>query len=101
MPIAMKPAVKGRFDHIAREPRVLADDGAVTVIAAQKMARRGHAYPERRLGGHGFHVGGAADAVGSEQLSGHDIPLGVPRAQPGPGPSPDRLIPKPVCRRNG
>ncbi len=72
--------------------------GAVTVIAAQEVPRRRHADPKRRLGGHRFAIGGAADAVGSKERSGHDLPLGV---QPVPGSLLGWLIPKPVCHGQG
>ncbi len=38
MPMAMKPGGQRRLEHIAREPRVLADDDEVAVIAAPQHA---------------------------------------------------------------
>ena len=34
MPMAMKPDGQRRLEHVAREPRVLADDDEMAVIAA-------------------------------------------------------------------
>ena len=42
-----------RFDHVAGEPRVLADDDAMPVGAVGEQLARGHADLERDLRGHG------------------------------------------------
>ncbi len=65
---------QGRLDHVAREPRVLADHHAVRAPAAvgEQLAGR-HADAERDLRGHGQPVGEAADAVGAEVLARHGM----------------------------
>src|SRR5262249_55608478 len=59
-----------RLDHVAGQPRVLSDDHAVAMLAAQEEQAGGLPYLQRKLGRDG-RVGPAADAVGSEILA-HD-----------------------------
>ena len=63
-----------RFDHVAGEPRVLADDHAMPVGAAGEQLARGHADLERDLGGHGRAVGEPANAIGAEVPPRHACP---------------------------
>jgi hypothetical protein len=65
-----------RLDHIAREPRVLADDDKMAMVAAAQDAACPHRHVERSLGGHRLAVGGAANPIGAEQLARHSSPLG-------------------------
>ena len=58
-----------RLDHVAGQPRVLADHHAMAMAAAGEQQPGGLAEPERGLGGHRIGVRGAADAVGAEQAS--------------------------------
>ena len=60
-----------RLDEVAREPRVLADDDAMAVLATDEVVSRRHADPKRGLGGHRFGVRGAANAVGTKILACH------------------------------
>ena len=60
-----------RFHHVAGQPRVLADDHAMAVVAAQEMRAGGLADAKRRLGRHRLDVGGPADAVGAEEFACH------------------------------
>ena len=93
-----------RLQHVAGEPRVLADHHAMAVIAAREVAARREAEPQRDLRGHRRLVGGAADAVGTEQLARHaqpsfrrprarrdDSPIRQQRHQAISGPAPQRL----------
>ena len=63
-----------RLDHVAGEPRVLADDHAMPVGAAGEHLARGHADLERDLGGHGAAVGEPANAIGAEISPRHACP---------------------------
>ncbi len=76
------------FDHVARQPRVLADQDAVLVRAAQELRARRLADAHRHLGRHRRGVGQAANAVGAEKPARH-------------GRSPRAVIPSPVARRQG
>ena len=66
----------GVFEHVAGKPRVLADDDLVPAAAARlafevfENVRGGAAQFERGLGGDGFNVGRAADAVRAEDFFG-------------------------------
>ena len=61
----------GVFQHVARQPRILADDYAVPVIAAQKTPARRLPDLHRYGRGHDARVGAPADAVGAEVLPAH------------------------------
>ena len=64
------------FQHVAGEARVLADDDdrpairrdAVSPPASREDVGRGAAELQRGLGGDGFEIGDAADAVGAEEF---------------------------------
>ena len=71
MPIGDEARGQRRLDHVARQPRVLADDDAVAMIAAPELAPGGHGQAQRDLGGHRLGIGRAPDAVGAEQLARH------------------------------
>ena len=71
-----------QFDHVAGEPRVLADDDAVPVRAAGEQLAGGHADLERDLGGHGRAVGEPANAIGAEVPPRHVSPRLCCRAAP-------------------
>ena len=62
-----EPRHQRRLDHVAGEPRVLADHHqvAAVVLRHEQLARR-HADAKRHLGGHGKTVGLATDTVGPE-----------------------------------
>ena len=66
-----------RLDHVAGQPRVLADHHAVAVVAAGEQQAGGLAQAQRDLRGHRVGVGLAADAVGAEQAPrlGHAVIL--------------------------
>jgi hypothetical protein len=55
------------LDHVAGEPRVLADHGAVTMAAAVEHLSRRHADAHGDLGRHGTGIRAAAHAIGAEQ----------------------------------
>ncbi len=59
------------FDHVARQSRVLADDGAMAVRAAQKMPPRRLREPQGDIGGHRVAVGATANAVRSKNTARH------------------------------
>ena len=59
------------FDHVAGEPRILADHHAMAMIAAREDAAGRHAGLHGDLGRHRMAVGAAADAVRAEQFAGH------------------------------
>ena len=63
-----------RLQHVARKARVLADHHPMAVIAAGEMGAGGKCQPERDLGRHRIAVGGAAHAVGAEELAAHAPP---------------------------
>ena len=66
------------LDHVAGEPRVLADEHAVAVLAALEHEAGGLPDLERKLR-RDHAVGAAADAVGAEIFASHE-PLTPPRA---------------------
>ena len=74
MPTAVKPDIRAGLDHVAGEPRVLADHHPVRASAAvgEQLAGR-HADAQRHLRGHRRPVGEAADAVGAEVLARHGV----------------------------
>ena len=55
------------FEQVAREPRVLADDDAVPMVAAQEEAAGRRAHLHHGLGGHRLPVRDTADTVGAEE----------------------------------
>src|SRR5690606_5159363 len=60
------------LQHVARKPRVLADDDAVAVApVGAKVAPRRRAEPPRHLGRHRKGIGGPPNAVGAEKLPAH------------------------------
>ncbi len=63
-----------RLQHVAGQPGVLADHDPVAVTAAGELRARRQAQLQRGLGGHGRLIGGAADAIGAKELSGHGRP---------------------------
>ncbi len=56
-----------RFDHVAGQAGVLADQHAVAMAAADEHQPGGLAEPQRHLGRHRVGVGGAADSIRAEQ----------------------------------
>ena len=67
------------LDHIAREPRVLADDDAVAVVAVLEDDARGHADLHGEIGCDGKLIGPPADAVRAEVFPRHLV--AVPPSQ--------------------
>ena len=66
------------FDHIAGEPRILADDDAMAALAAIVEDEAGGLTDLHRQLGRDLDIGEAADAVGSEIAAGHmQFPLRV------------------------
>ena len=59
------------FDHVAGQPRVLADHDAMPVRAIGEELASGHADAERHLRRHRKGVGAATDAVRAEILASH------------------------------
>ena len=75
------PRGERRLDHVAREPRVLADHDARDVaLAAARDERDRAAQLERELGRHGRLVRDAADPVGSEEVSHLSLPISLTTA---------------------
>jgi len=70
-PHGQEPGGKRGFQHVAGEPRVLADDDAVAVIAAPEMRTRRQRQLQRRRGRDRLAIGLAPDPVGPEQLARH------------------------------
>ena len=67
-PHGADPRHQGAFQHVAGEPRVLADHDPVAPLAVFKDVGRGAPDLHRHLRGHRIDVGHTADPVGSEQL---------------------------------
>jgi hypothetical protein len=63
------PAAQGIFQHVARQPGVLADDDTVAMGAVLDQKGDGAAHLHGDFGGHRVGVGLTADAVGAEQGS--------------------------------
>ena len=82
MPMVMKPGGQRRFEHVAGEPRVLADHDEMLVRAVVKAFADRHRDLERRFRRHRLDIGGAADAVGAEKLARHRA-TDTPQSQPG------------------
>jgi hypothetical protein len=61
------------LDHIAGQPRVLADHDAMAMVAAGEDAAGGHAGFQGDFRRHRVAVGPSAYAVGPEQLAGHEV----------------------------
>ncbi len=61
-----------RLQHIAGEPRILADDDTVAVIAAAELGAGGQRQLEGGAGRDRLAIGGAAKTVGAEELASHD-----------------------------
>ena len=59
------------LDHVAGQPRVLADHDAMAMVAAVEDLAGRHADAHGDLGRHRFAVGAAAHAVGAEERAGH------------------------------
>ncbi|CAM3469245.1 hypothetical protein PANO111632_19700 [Paracoccus nototheniae] len=68
-----EPRHQRTFDHIARQPRVLADHHGARAARADQMAPGGPAKPHHHLGQDGPGIGAPAHPVGSEQSVGHDV----------------------------
>ncbi len=66
---ADEPCGECRLHHVAGQPRVLADHHAMAMAAVCEQESGRLAQPQRSLGGHRIGIRGAADAVGSEQMS--------------------------------
>ena len=66
---AAEPGSERRLQHVAGEPRVLADHHPMAMVAALDLMGDGPAELEHQLAGHRVHVGRAADSVGPEQLA--------------------------------
>ncbi len=60
-----------RLQHVARQPRVLADHDQMAMVAAGELRAGGHGDRQRGLGGDRLAVRRAADAVGAEKLATH------------------------------
>src|SRR4029077_14917859 len=80
-----EPRHQRGLDHVAREPRVLADHHAMTVVAAAKNAPRRLPDLEGKLR-RDHAVGAAANPIGTKILTTHDVP--PPRRPPGYTPAP-------------
>ncbi len=66
-----KASHEGRFDHVTRQARILADDDQVAAIGFRhEHLAGGHADPVGDLGGHREGIGLTADAVGAEIFAG-------------------------------
>ena len=74
MPMAMKPGGERRLEHVAGQPRVLADDDPMAMVAAREVPPGRQAQPQRHLRGHRRLIGGAANAIGAEQSTSHSVP---------------------------
>ncbi len=84
----------GRLEHVAREPRVLADQDLVPVRRALAHVRERPAEPQRRLRGHRLDVRDAPHAVGAEEASpAHDSPPAVASVSCTSGGSPTSSTP--------
>ncbi len=55
------------LQHVARQARILADDGAIAMGATAEHLSRGHADAHRHFGGHRRGIGAAANAVRAEK----------------------------------
>src|SRR6185436_17532454 len=84
-----EPGGQRRLQHIAGEPRVLADHDQVLMRAVAKTLADRHGDLERRLRRHRLAVCGAADAIRPEKLARHRAgtskPIRPPQLQCGPG----------------
>src|SRR5216683_261973 len=82
-----KPGGQRRLEHVAGQPRILADDDQMLVRAVVKAFANGHRHFQCRLRRHRFAIGGPADPVGTKQLPRHrSSPTGwVARADQAPG----------------
>ena len=78
-----EPGGQRRFEHVAREARVLADDHKVLVRPVVEAFADRHRHLERRLRRHRLGIGGAANAVRPKKLARHRAqPDGNPRQEP-------------------
>ena len=68
IPTEVKPATSAVFDHVARQPGVLADHHPVAVIAAAKHDPGGLADPQRKIR-RDRAIGAAANPIGTEIFS--------------------------------
>ncbi len=66
------------LDQVAREPRILADDDEVAVVAAAQHQPRRHRHLEHGVGGHRLGIGRAANPVRAE------VPAHAQRPSPRP-----------------
>ena len=62
-----------RLNHIARQPRILANHNPVTMLAAAKIAPRRQPKTQRHFSRHVFGVNAPAYAVCSEILTNHNV----------------------------
>ena len=76
MPTAGEAGHQRRLDHVAGQPRVLADHHAVPVLAVGEQLAGGHADLQRDLRRHRRAVGQPANAVGAEIPARPWLPLG-------------------------
>ena len=60
-----------RLDHVARQPRVLADHDAMAVLAAGEQLARRPCRPAARSRTSWVRVGASANAIGAEQFTRH------------------------------
>ena len=70
-----KPGGQRRFEHVARQPGVLADHDEVLVRPVVEAFADRHRHLERGLRRHRLGVGGAADTVRSKKLARHCAPI--------------------------
>ena len=59
------------LDHVAREPRILADHHAMAIRAIGEQLAGGHPHFEGHLGGHGMGVRAATDAIRAKIFARH------------------------------
>ena len=60
-----------RFDHVAGEPRILADHHAMAIGAVGEQLARGHAHAQGHLGRHGRGIGAATDSIRAKIFASH------------------------------
>ena len=72
MPTDEEPRPQRLLDHVAGQPRVLADHHAMAMVAAVEDLAGRHADAHGDLGSHRRTVGAAAHTVGAEERAGHD-----------------------------
>ncbi len=59
-----------RFDQVAGQTGILADQGTVTMAATVQHGPGGHGDTQGRFRRHGFEIGSTANAIGTEIVAG-------------------------------